>query len=156
MEPHDAGAPRPDRVSHRRHGRVAAVRPVGDERRQESRGAEARMSRRDCRGSRGRRRVVEQHATAAVHLGVDKPRRQGAATEVLARQVGRQRGFRHETDDPFPVDHDRMVIEKGLAVEDPGAPQRFGRHQSVSVTLRRWLGRSGSWPRARASVSAKT
>ena len=53
------------------------------------------------------------------------------------------------------VDDQRMAVDQPAAVENPRAGQNFPRHQTVSVTLRRWGGVSGSKPRRRASASMK-
>ena len=58
--------------------------------------------------------------------------------------------------DAVALDQHGLAVEQHLPGEDPGAREGLdARHHSVSVTLRRWLGRSGSCPRARLSASAK-
>ena len=52
------------------------------------------------------------------------------------------------------VEQHGVAVEDGIAREEPGGGEGAA-HQTVSVTLRSRLGRSGSWPRVRLSASAK-
>ena len=154
VDPEDAGRLRGERLAHRRDRFGAAPRPVGDEGRQAPGRAVGRVSGRDARGAGCRRGLVEQHAAAAVDLGVEEARRERAASEIPSRQVGGQRGRRHYIGDAGAVEQHPMGVEEALARENPGADEGVHPHQIVSVTLRSRLGRSGSQPRARETRSA--
>ena len=106
----------------------------------------------DAGDGRGRRVLVEQDAAAAVDLHVDIPGRKQAAGKI-PRGAARSLGVRDDCGDALAFDNDRLVDEKLFAVEDPRAGKND--HQTVSVTLRRLRGRSGSRPSRSASASAR-
>ena len=133
----------------------APLGPVGDEGGQAAGRAEHRMRRRDARGPRRGRGLVEEHAAAAVDLCVEKARCERPAADVGSRQLRRQRRLRHHVGDARSVEQHRMGFEEALARKDAGADEGVGSHQIVSVTLRSRLGRSGSQSRARETRSAK-
>src|SRR5882724_3172991 len=100
----------------------------------------------------GRRLLVEQDAAAAIDLNVDIAGRKQTAGKVQ-RGAARSFGVRDDRGDPLGFDNDRLVDEKIFAIENPRAGKYD--HQTVSVTLRRLRGRSGSRPSRRASASAR-
>src|SRR5690606_6437803 len=121
---------------------------VADQGRQEAGGTEATVGGTDTADRLDAGIVVEQGATAAVDLDVDEAGQQQAALQVhpprcdAARIVGRQ-----HTHDARTVDRQRPALAQIFALQDAAVVQALP-HQCVSVTLRRWGGRSGSWPRA--------
>ncbi len=112
----------------------------------------ARWAAADGRDGLDRRRVVEQRAAAAVDLGVDEAGHEQTAAEVVAVGGGRDLGVvDHGRDAARFDDHglarDELAVEQGAAVDER-------RRHSVSVTLVRCGGRSGSRPRASAAALA--
>ena len=99
--------------------------------------------------------IVEHDAAAAVHLEVDEARRDQAAAEVDRLHAGRQRTARDDGLDAFAIDHQRRVVVPRQPVEDARAGECEAPVHSVSVTLRRLGGASGSRPRWRAKASTK-
>ena len=128
------------------------LRRVGHERRQQADGTVFAMRGGDAGDALGCRVIVEQDAAAAIDLHVDIAGRKQAAAEIPRRAV-RSLGVRDDCGDALAFDDDRVVVEKTFAVEDPRAGQND--HQTVSVTLRRLRGRSGSRPSRSASASAR-
>ena len=82
-----------------------------------------------------RRRVVEQHAAAAIDLRVDEARRQHAAVRAVHRQIAGTSAIAAPRRDARTVDDHGMCRDELVAVED--LRRRRGRpgHQIVSVTL---------------------
>src|SRR5438552_12081828 len=106
----------------------------------------------DAGDTLGCRILVEQDAAAAIDLDVDIAGRKQAAAKIQ-RGAARSFGVRDDRGDALAFDDDRVVEEKIFAVEDPRAGKND--HQTVSVTLRRLRGRSGSRPSRSASASAR-
>ena len=91
---------------------------IGDQRRQQRRGAEGQMGGGDPPDGFGRRRVVEEHIAAAVDLDIDEAGREpGALRQGMDRHGRRQVAPGQEADDGGPVDHDRAVVMQARAVE---------------------------------------
>ena len=145
---------RVDRGAHGGDGARDDVQIVADERGQEAGRAEPAMGLADLAYGVDRRHGVEEHAAAAVHLRVEKTREEEMAAEIVALGAGAPRIPRsYDIDDPASIEqHDSIVLEAGVA-KDATVDER-DRHQTVSVTLRRCGGRSGSSPRAIASALA--
>ena len=125
---------------------------VADQRRQQARGAEAAVRCGDGGDGLDARRIVEQHAATAVDLRVDKARQQHRAAAIddlgAGRRLRRNRAYRTGRDghgQPFA---------QALGQQDASVDERR-LHHSVSVTLARCGGRSGSRPRVTASALAK-
>ena len=117
---------------------------VADERRQKPGGAEAAMGAADLADGVDGRLGVEEHAAAAVYLRVEKARQQQMAAEIVAGCAAAARVVAgDDVDDPSSVEQHGAVIEDAGVAEHPAVDQR-DRHQTVSVTLRRCGGRSGS------------
>ncbi len=124
----------------------------GDQRRQQRGGAEAAMRVGDAGDPPGIERVVEHHAAAAIHLQVDEARREDAAVQRLDAGVGGNRVVGNQ------VAHRRAVGQHGVVLAQVRAVEHartLERDHSVSVTLRRLAGRSGSKPRARVTCSIR-
>ena len=83
-----------------------------------------------------RRRVIEQHTAAAIHLRIDKSRDQEAAAQVVALEAGRNVRSVDDRLNPRRVYEYRFVVNEAVVQEYPAVDKR-GRHQIVSVTLRR-------------------
>ena len=81
------------------------------------------MSRRDGAERFDRRRVVEQHTSAAIDLDVDEARRQESLQTCRARWSGLQHGC-HAT----ALDGDGCARADCVAIEEPGG----GQHRHVS------------------------
>src|SRR6185436_2220345 len=97
---------------------------------------------------------VEQHPAAAVYLRVQKARQKQMATEVVADRLPTARVVvGDDVDYPSSLEQYGAVIDDAGITEHPAVDQR-NRHQTVSVTLRKCGGRSGSRPRAMASALA--
>ncbi len=126
------------------------LRRIRDQGRQQRRGAEAGMRIADRAHALRGRRIVEQHAAAAIDLRIDEARRQHAALQTMHRQVARHHCLRHHVEDARAVDHDGVLRAPLGAVEDLRACDREPGHHKVSVTFLRRGGVSGSKPRARA------
>ena len=128
---------------------------VADQRRQKSGGAEASMRDADAANRFDRRGIVEQHAAAAVDLHVDEAGQQHVAAQVVsvvcianARVVARQ-----DSSDALAIDeHGDIIVE--TVVEQYATVDECLRHHTVSVTLRRCGGTSGSRPRRADSAFA--
>ena len=140
------------RLAGRGDGGGHHLRRVGHERRQQADGAVIAMRGGDAGDALGCRVVIEQDAAAAVDLHVDIPGRKQAAGKI-PRGAVRSLGVRDDRGDALAFDNDRVVDQKPFAVEDPRAGKND--HQTVSVTLRRLRGRSGSRPSRNASASAR-
>jgi hypothetical protein len=69
---------------------------------------------------------VEQHAAAAIDLGVEEARRQHAAAELVADEIHGHAESRHDVQDPLAVEQHRVVVEEALAGEDARAAERLG------------------------------
>ena len=130
-------------------------RRVGDQRRQQRRGAERRMCPADGfdRGDVGM--VVEHDAAAAIDLDVDEAWDQQAGAGLDLGHAGRNGAIgQNGLDQAFVDDESRIVMPVG-AIEDAGASEGETVAHRVSVTLRRLRGASGSRPRWRAKASTK-
>ena len=143
-----------DRGAHGLECACDDMQVIADERRQKPRGAEASMGAADLADGVDGRLGVEEHAAAAVYLGVQKARQQQMTTEIVAGCAAAARVVAgDDVDYPFSVEQHSEVIEDAGVSEYPAVDQR-DRHQTVSVTLLRCGGRSGSRPRASASALA--
>jgi hypothetical protein len=133
------------------HRAADHVEIVADQRRQEAGGAEAAMRGTDRGDACDRWFIVEQHAAAAIHLGIDEAgdERTGQALPlgVCGKRVGRD-----HTEDARAVDqHGDAGLQRAVH-QHACRYQRL--HQIVSVTLASDGGRSGSKPRAIESALA--
>ena len=157
--PFDVNAENPrnarrDRAAHRGDGMRDDIEVRADQRRQEAGGAEAAMCGADGADRLHARRIVEQHPATAIHLQVDEARQQQASAEVIglrraaARIIGRQ-----HIDDAALLDEHTLAADEGIRAQH-STVQQGDAHQSVSVTLRRWGGASGSCPRVSDSAFA--
>ncbi len=155
MNAEHAGYARVDGGLHGAHRARHHVEIVADQRGQEAGRAEAAVRGADGANGLDARIVVEQHAAAAVHLRVDEARQQQIAAKIAPDGVANARvGVAHDIDDvPALEQHGAALDEAGIehhaAVDQRGHP-----HHSVSVTLFRNGGRSGSRPRAIESAFA--
>jgi hypothetical protein len=137
------------RLPRRGEGQPHRLWPVGDQRWQQAGGAEAPMRRGDRQGGLGGRAFVEQHPAAAVHLHIDEAgHQQAAGRQDVDGHVGGPRVRQDVADELIGDRHGQPVLEAGVD-QYARAAQGEG-HQSVSVTLRRCGGLSGSNPRRRA------
>src|SRR3546814_20534240 len=92
--------------------------------------------------------LVEQYAAAAVDLRVDEAGQQPAAPQVDLALGGRIAGIRDRSENA--VDHGQIRRLDGAARQrDPAVVET--KDHKVPVTLVRWGGEPGSWPRASAS-----
>ena len=141
------------RLAHRAQRRPHLRRRIGDQRRQQRRGAEPQMGGGDPVDGLGRRRVVEQHIPAAVDLAVDEPRRQPRALpQGMERNAGRHLVPGQDRCDARTVDNDRAVVLQTEPVEhrarNDGVPLRHG-----AALLGEWRIANGKWGRVdRAST----
>ncbi len=143
-----------NRFAHGGDGCVHGRGIVADQGGQQSGGAEATVRGGDARDAVDRRRIVEQHAAAAVDLAVDETGRKRATVEIddLCRAHARVGG----DDDIGDV---RAIEQHGGAVDETGIAKharvdQCGEHQTVSVTLRKCGGTSGFRPRRSESALA--
>ena len=90
--------------------------------------------------------VVEQDAAAAIHLHVDEARREQTFDRPPSMPAPRSLSSGQRRDAAV-LDDDCVAFEHVRAVEDTRAGERNA-HQTVSVTLCRRGGLSGSRPRA--------
>ncbi|AAW77170.1 hypothetical protein XOO3916 [Xanthomonas oryzae pv. oryzae KACC 10331] len=134
------------------------LRGIADQGRQHAGGAETTM-----RGGDGRQRlrvacVVEQYATAAVDLDVDKAWQQGGATQIHARGGLRNACIigRHNRLDLRASQHHDQAVLQAVIGEYTRIAQCLSAGsihvQTVSVTLFKCGGRSGLLPRCSASA----
>ena len=135
----------------RRERAAHLVRTVADERWQKTRRAELSVRRTDCADTVHVGPVVEQHAAAAVDLRVDEAWQQNQSTQVVDFDIRRDVACRdHGLDATVFDEHGDIVV--------PTLPGKYAcidecrRHHTVSVTLARCGGRSGSRPRRIASA----
>src|SRR6516225_9299962 len=96
--------------------------------------------------------LVHQRAAAAVDLHVDESGGDEPAAEIALLIAARTLRVGREARDSRAVDDERVIVEETLAIKNPCADENL--HHSVSVTLRRFRGLSGSRPRRRATASA--
>ncbi len=125
---------------------------VGDQRRQHACGAKRPVRRADAAQTVHIGRAVQHQPAAAVHLQIQKCG--GKDTGYGPAPLGRCLGFGQDGGDPVRLDHQGVAVKETRAVNYPGAGQNLG-HHTVSVTLRRCGGVSGSKPRRRANPSIK-
>jgi hypothetical protein len=126
---------------------------VADERGQKAGGPITPMGLADGADRIGARLVVEQCAPAAVHLRVYEAGSENAAVQFMDDNAFRNLRQAHDGFDDS-VAHDYRPIAAELSVEkDPGTLKCVS-HHNVLVTLLRWGGRSGSWPRATLNSAA--
>ena len=134
--------------------RATTCKIVADEGRQETGRAETPVRLADRANGVDRRLGVEEDAAAAIDLGVDKARQQQMAAEVVAGGATATRVVAgDDVDDPAAVEQDGAALEDAVVAEHAAVDECDG-HQTVSVTLRRCGGRSGSRPRELASALA--
>src|SRR6185437_1724091 len=95
------------------------------------------------------RLIIEQDTAASVDLAIDEAGQQDPARQVV--DFGVRRGARRKFQNPAVLDDHRGVVAPALRREHACVGERGG-HQTVSVTLARWGGWSGSRPRAIASA----
>ncbi len=89
------------------------------------------------------RRVGEEGAAAAVDLGVDEAGREVAAAEIAALRIGGRVGRVDQAHDAPAADQQGLARDKACVGMDR-CVEKGGIHQTVSVTLLRWGGWSGS------------
>jgi hypothetical protein len=128
---------------------------VGDQRRQQSGGAKPGMRGADCCEPLDRRLLVEQHATAAVHLQVDETRDDHPAVGIDRFEAGRQPVRGLERLHLAVRKNERGIVMPEGPVEDPGAGEGLASRHRVSVTFFRATGASGLKPLARDQASTK-
>jgi hypothetical protein len=92
------------------------------------------------------RRIVEQHAAAAIDLGVDEPGKQGRALKIVAHRIGGDFARRDDREDALALDQHSFIVAKDTRAKHAAIDQSSD-HQTVSVTLASRGGRSGSSPR---------
>jgi len=149
----DAGHALGNRLAHGIHRMGDHLEVVADQRRQESRGAEAPVRTADVADRVDRRRLVEEHAAAAVHLRVDEARHQHRTLQVMAaRALDARIAPGGDRDDAAVVHEHGAALDESLVGED--GPVDDGIHQWVRVTFCRCGGLSGSMPRAMATALA--
>ena len=141
----DRIAGRGDRIAHH-------LAIVADQGRQQTGGTEAPMRLRDAPQRIDGRRVVEQHAAAAVDLDVDEAGQQRVALQIVPRTRMR-RHVRRITDpsDASIGDHHRQAADQSAPGQYAAVDQHAPAH-TVSVTLLRCGGTSGSCPRRSANA----
>ena len=129
------------------------LRRIGYQRRQQRRGAELRMRPADGLYGFQSRCSLNMNAAAAIDLQVDEARHQhaGARFGDLCR-VGRLVALHHRFHEPV-AHHHHGIAQPEFAIEDPRRGKGETVAHSVSVTLRRLGGRSGSRPRRTANAS---
>ena len=127
---------------------------VADQGRHETRGSEAPVGTTD-RSDRVQRWLgIEQHAASAIDLCVDEPRQQDASAEVPPLGAPADRVIAvDDAGDAARVEQHRPILQNAV-ISEHAAVDESDRHQTVSVTLERCGGRSGSRPRANASAFA--
>ena len=148
-----AGHAARDGFAHRVNRLLHDVQIVADQRGQKSRGPETAMSTANGGDGLDARVAIEQHAAAAVHLRVDESGHQQLPVEIDG-VIG--------ADDLARIDDGLDASganQQSSAALDAGVGQQLSvlegqQHQTVSVTLLRCGGRSGSRPRASASALA--
>ncbi len=100
------------------------------------------------------RRVVEEHAAAAIHLQVDESRQQQIAAQVdLGRAAAARMILGNDVENAAALEQHAPAFDERLPAQHPPVVKRNG-HQTVSVTFLRFGGRSGSSPRASDSAFA--
>lgn len=120
----------------------------------EARRAEAPVSASDLPDHVDTRRVVEQHAAAAIHLRVDESGQEHVAAEVdRGRAVAARMILGNDVENAAAFEQHALPRDERLSAQHPPVVKRNG-HQTVSVTFLRLGGRSGSSPRARESAFA--
>ena len=141
----DRIACRGDRVAH--HCVI-----VADQGRQQACRAEASMRLRDAPQRIDGGRVVEQHAAAAVHLDVDETWQQLVAPQIALRpRMRRHIGGIADRSDASVGDHHRQAVDQAASGQHAAVDQHAPAH-TVSVTLLRCGGTSGSCPRRSANA----
>src|SRR5690606_10199615 len=95
--------------------------------------------------------VIEQRAAAAVDLHIDKAGQEELILQIDASSLLHSRiALGDDVDDAIFLDEHRFIaLETGVG--EHASVDESGDHQIVSVTLRKFGGRSGSMPRASAS-----
>ena len=151
MDAEHARYARRDRRVHGRHRAADDVEIVADQRGEEAGGAEAAMRGADRGDALHGRRVVEQHAAAAIDLGIDESGDE-RAVQPPRLGAGGNRAGRHHAGDARAVDQDGDIFAERAVDQRACRDQRL--HQMVSVTLASDGGRSGSKPRAIESALA--
>ena len=111
------------------------------------------MRRRDLQQRFRRRIFVDQGAAAAVDLNIDESRREQPSAEVALHAASRPLFMSNDGLYARPVQDERPIVEKMGAIEQARAGQH--EHHTVSVTLRKWRGLSGSRPNRRATASTR-
>ena len=153
----------PEKPRHARLGRRHArldhrardLRRVGDQRRKQPGRSEPPVRGADG-GDLVQARIGAEHdPAAAVHLEVDETGREDAAVEVHPLAAFRQNALRTDLRHLAVRDPQRGVFVDPRPVENPRPGENLV-HHTVSVTLRRCGGASGSSPRRRARASMNT
>src|SRR5579871_3656787 len=139
-----------DRGANRCDGARDDLQIGADECGKKSGGAEAPVCAADRRNRLYARGIVEQYAAAAIHLRVDESRQQQRPAEIVpsSRAAARIGGGEHVEDSTMLDEHASILHE--LAPAQHAAIDEGEAHHTVSVTLVRCAGRSGSMPRASA------
>ncbi len=155
MDAEHSGHPGGERFAHRADGAAEGRQVAADQGGQEAGGAEAAVRGADRADGRDIGGVVEEGAAAAVHLRVDEAGQQQPALQVMALRAGQPCiGGGHHIQDAAALEQHGVILDEAPAVQDAAIEQR-AQHQTVSVTLLRCGGRSGSRPRARARALAR-
>src|SRR5690606_25887160 len=116
---------------------------VGDQRRQQGRGAELRMCRTDGPNGVHRWLVVEENATAAIDLKIDKARDKHAIAEVHARSRGRDVADADDRSDMAELNQQGCVVVPPVYIKDAGRKDCRKVAHTVSVTFLSSRGSSG-------------
>ena len=143
MNAQHAGHAGGDRGLHRTHGDVDDGEVVADQGGKKTGCPEGAVGRADGGDCLDRRGVVEQHAAAAIDLGVDKAGDQQIAAQIMSRRARRRIACVEYRGDLAVLDHHAFAVEDAGLGQD-AAIYKYSQHQTVSVTLLRWGGLSGS------------
>ena len=147
------GQARLDRRLHRVHRGFDLVEVVADQGRQEAGGSELAVRGADRCDRLDAGVVVEQPPAAAIDLHIDEAGDEDAAIEVPDLDVRGHVLLADDRLDPIAVDQHAPALDE-RAVDQHSPVDERDAHHSVSVTLARCGGRSGSSPRATASALA--
>jgi hypothetical protein len=148
-----AGNPPGDRVANRIDRARDHREVVADQRGQKSRGAIPAVRGTDGRDAVDVGAVVEQHAAATIHLRVDETGHEQLAVEIEDAIGTDDLARAHDRFDAPVTNQQRAAVFDARIGQDLAILERE-QHQTVSVTLWRCGGWSGSRPRASASAFA--
>ena len=114
-------------------GRGQDIRRIGHDGRQEAGDALAPMRGGDPGDGLDRRLGVEQHAASAIDLPVDEAGGEDPAAKIDLLAVARAVTPIDKRLDRRLLDHERMIVEKPLAVEEPRSAKDL--HCAASLSL---------------------